>query len=227
MFTGIIEGRGTVKSVEKKGTSGRISIEAPFSLSGANPGDSIAVDGVCLTITSIEGTTKGLGRGGGVFTSDLSVETLGTTTLGRRSVGDHVNIERPLKLSGPLGGHLVTGHIDAVGSVLNRVSRGDFIDFEFAVPREFSAHLVKKGSVAVDGISLTIAGLTPDGFSVALIPHTLKLTTLGSKAPGDHVNIETDIIAKYVERLLAGARGHGGQGVTEGLLSEHGFLGKQ
>jgi riboflavin synthase len=234
MFTGIIEGRGTVKSVEKKGTSGRISIEAPFSLSGAKPGDSIAVDGVCLTITSIEGITKGFGGeghsvrgGGGVFTSDLSVETLGTTTLGRRSAGDYVNIERPLKLSDPLGGHLVTGHIDAVGSVLNRVSRGGFIDFEFAVPRELSAHLVKKGSVAVDGISLTIAGLTADGFRVAVIPHTLKLTTLGSKTPGDHVNIETDIIAKYVERLLAGARGQGGAGVTEDLLSEHGFLGKQ
>ncbi len=203
MFTGIIEGRGTVKSVEKKGTSGRISIEAPFSLSGANPGDSIAVDGVCLTITSVGGTTKGLGGerhsvrgGGGVFTSDLSVETLGTTTLGRRSVGDHVNIERPLKLSGPLGGHLVTGHIDAVGSVLNLVPRGDFIDLEFSVPGELLAYLVKKGSVAVDGISLTIAGLTRDGFSVALIPHTLKLTTLGSKARGDHFNIETDIIAK-------------------------------
>ncbi len=235
MFTGIIEGRGTVKSVEKKGASGRISIEAPLDLKGLNTGDSIAVDGVCLTITSIEGTARGLGGeghsvpgsgAGGVFTADLSVETLGTTTLGKRSAGDHVNIERPLTLAKPLGGHLVTGHIDAVGSVLNRVSRGDFIDFEFAVPRELSAHLVKKGSVAVDGISLTIAGLTPDGFRAALIPHTLKLTTLGSKVPGDHVNIETDIIAKYVERLLAGARGQGGAGVTEDLLSEHGFLDK-
>jgi riboflavin synthase len=231
MFTGIIEGRGTVKSVEKKGTSGKISIEVPFDLKSLKTGDSIAVDGVCLTITSI-GEAGGLGGGGGVFTADLSVETLGTTTLEGRSAGDHVNIERPLTLEKPLGGHLVTGHIDAVGSVLKLVSGGDFIDFEFAVPSELSAHLVKKGSVAVDGISLTIAGLIPDGFSVAVIPHTLKLTALGSKAPGDHVNIETDIIAKYVESFMAGARGHGGsggptgRGVTEEVLSEHGFMDK-
>jgi riboflavin synthase len=233
MFTGIIEGVGEVKSVEKRGLSGRITIETSFSLAGVKEGDSIAVDGACLTVTDVKGADRGgfgsveggytLEGGHTLFTADVSAQTFKDTTLGGCSAGGRVNIERALTLSTPLGGHLVTGHIDAVGSVKRKVPGGEFIDFEFAVPGELSVYLARKGSVAVDGISLTVAGLTTDGFRVAVIPHTLKLTGLEAKTPGARVNIEVDIIAKYVERLLAGRK----PGVTEGLLSEHGFLNKR
>ena len=225
MFTGIIEGVGKVKSVEKKGTSGRITIETPFSI-GVNEGGSVAVDGVCLTVTGIKGGSLGGGSlegGHTLFTADVSAQTLKDTTLGGYSAGGRVNIETALTLSTPLGGHMVTGHIDAVGSVKRKAPGGEFIDFEFAVPGELLPYLARKGSVAVDGISLTVADLTTDGFRVAVIPHTLKLTTLEAKVPGERVNIETDIIAKYVERLLTGRK----PGVTEELLSEHGFLNKR
>ena len=213
MFTGVVEGVGKVKSVEKKGTSGKITIETPFPLD-VGLGASIAVDGVCLTVTDLKGAS--------VFTADMSRETLKDTTLGGCSAGSRVNIERPLTLSTPMGGHMVTGHIDSVGSIKKRVSGGEFIDFEFTLAGELMGYLVKKGSVAVDGVSLTVASLTPDGFKVAVIPHTLKLTALDEKGPGARVNIETDIIAKYVERLL----GHRKGGVTEEQLLEQGFFKK-
>jgi riboflavin synthase len=219
MFTGIIEGVGEVKSVEKRGLSGRITIETPFPV-GVDVGGSIAVDGVCLTVTDLKGMGLSVQEGCTLFTADMSGQTLKDTTLGGCSAGSRVNIERALTLSTPMGGHLVTGHIDAVGSVKRMVPGGEFVDIEFAVPDELSAYLAKKGSVAVDGISLTVAELTPGGFRVAVIPHTLKLTGLDAKGAGARVNIETDIIAKYVERLLAGRK----PGVTEELLSEHGFL---
>ena len=222
MFTGIIEGVGEVKSVEKRGASGRITIETPFSI-GMKEGDSIAVDGVCLTVTAIKGGSTSVEGGYTLFTADMSGQTLKDTTLGGCSAGGRVNIERPLTLSAPLGGHFVTGHIDAVGSVKRKAPGGEFIDFEFAVPGELLPYLARKGSVAVDGISLTVAELTTDGFRVAVIPHTLKLTGLEAKTSGARVNIETDIIAKYVERLLKGRK----SGVTEELLSEHGFLNKR
>ncbi len=186
-------------------------------------GDSIAVDGVCLTVTGIKGGSTSVEGGYTLFTADVSAQTFKDTTLGGCSAGGRVNIERPLTLSAPLGGHFVTGHIDAVGSVKRKVPGGEFIDFEFVVPGELSVYLAKKGSVAVDGISLTVADLTTDGFRVAVIPHTLKLTGLEAKTPGARVNIEVDIIAKYVERLLAGRK----PGITEDFLSEQGFLTKR
>ncbi len=233
MFTGIIEHTGTVKSVEKKGTSGRITVEAALSLDSVCLGGSIAVDGVCLTVTGIKK---------GSFSADLSAETITLTTLGSLKGGEKVNLELPLTLSKPLGGHLVTGHIDGVGVIKRMAGTGGagggegggggagFVDIEFSVPATLMAQIARKGSVAVDGISLTVAGTLPDGFRAAVIPHTLKLTTLSGKREGSKVNIETDLIAKYVERFFL--RQKGGEspaekgGVTEGLLSEHGFLRK-
>ena len=239
MFTGIIEDRGTVKSVEIRGASGKIIVKTSLDARGINPGDSIAVEGVCLTVTDIAD---------GAFTADLSPETLDTTTLGGLRSGARVNLERALTLQKPLGGHLVTGHIDGVGHIKRKTpgggglggglrgggmgatggrggrggrDGGDFLDIEFSVPSRLLTQIVMKGSVAVDGISLTVKGIARDGFSCAVIPHTLALTTLGEKAALSKVNIETDIIAKYVERLVSGREE---SGVTEGFLSEHGFL---
>ena len=228
MFTGIVEAIGTVKSVEKTGSSGRISISSPFEPVGLEVGGSIAVDGACLTVTRVDQST---------FTSDISEETLGVTTLGGLTSGARVNIETPLTLGKPLGGHLVTGHIDVVGRITGKratsggggsgggPNRG--IELEVSLPEPLLSQLVKKGSVAVDGISLTVSEVTETGFKSAVIPHTLKKTTLLGKNPGDRVNIETDIIGKYVERLLAGhSDGHKGGAITEAFLAEHGFTKK-
>ncbi|MBI5238000.1 MAG: riboflavin synthase [Deltaproteobacteria bacterium] len=215
MFTGIIEEIGRVKSVEKQGASGRITVEADIPPDTVKCGDSIAIEGVCLTIT---GLLKG------AFHADISEETLRLTTLGSLKSGDRVNIERALTLSKPLGGHIVTGHVDGSGTIKGMARRGEFIDMELGVPAPLMAHIVNKGSVAIDGISLTITGCGPDGFKVSLIPHTLKNTALSFKGPGSKVNIETDIIAKYVERLLSSAGKS--QGISEDFLSEHGFLRK-
>ncbi|MBI5810961.1 MAG: riboflavin synthase [Deltaproteobacteria bacterium] len=215
MFTGIIEQIGRVKSVEKQGASGRITVETGLPPDTLKCGDSIAVDGACLTIT---GLLKG------AFHADLSEETLRLTTLGALKSGDRVNIERALTLSKPLGGHIVTGHVDGSGTIKGLSKRGDFIDIELGVPAHLMAHIVNKGSVAIDGISLTIGDVLSTGFKAALIPHTLKNTALSFKGPGSKVNIETDIIAKYVEKLLSSVGKR--QGISEDFLSQHGFLRK-
>jgi len=214
MFTGIIEGIGTVKSIEKRGAFGRIKVATTLGLEGVKPGDSIAVDGACLTVTEVSN---------GVFTADLSDETLRVTTLGDLGAGTSVNLELALTFSKPLGGHLVTGHIDGVGAIRRKVKKGDSMDLEVALPEALRSQVVKKGSVAIDGVSLTVAEVTPDGVSIAVIPHTLKKTTLISKPEGAHVNIETDIIGKYVEKYFLSAK----KGVTEGFLEEHGFFKKR
>ncbi|MBI5827457.1 MAG: riboflavin synthase [Deltaproteobacteria bacterium] len=215
MFTGIIEGAGTVKSIEKKGASGRITVETNFPIEGTRPGDSIAVNGVCLTVDALSGDS---------FSADVSGETLLVTTLGGLRKREKVNVERALTLSRPLGGHIVTGHIDGVGFIKKKSARKDNLDLEVGVGPELMAYIVKKGSVAVDGISLTVAGLTAEGFRVAVIPHTLRKTTLELKAEGDKVNIETDIIGKYVEKFMTGFLTEGKKGVNEAFLEEHGFL---
>lgn len=214
MFTGIIEGLGTVKSIEKRGAFGRIRVATALGLEGVKPGDSIAVDGACLTVTEVSK---------GTFTADLSDETLRVTTLGGLGAGDSVNLELALTFSKPLGGHLVTGHIDGVGTIRRKVKKGDSMDLEVTLPEGLWSQVVKKGSVAIDGISLTVADVTPDGVSIAVIPHTLKKTTLISKPEGARVNIETDIIGKYVEKYFLSAK----KGVTEGFLEEHGFFKKR
>ncbi|MDP2690272.1 MAG: riboflavin synthase [Deltaproteobacteria bacterium] len=211
MFTGIIEDIGTVKSIEKKGAFGRIVIETALDLAGARVGDSISVDGSCLTVTGVSQ---------GAFGADLSDETLRVTTLGSLKKGSRVNLEPALTLSRPLGGHLVTGHVDGVGTIKRKVLKGESMDLEVSCPKALMGQIVKKGSVAVDGISLTVAELMDDGFRVAVIPHTLKKTTLLAKKEGERVNIETDVIGKYVEKHFSSGR----KGITGDFLSEHGFL---
>lgn len=219
MFTGIIEDVGRVKSVETYGDSAKIEITSSLDLSAMPAGSSIAVDGACLTIT-------GSARGKASFIADLSAETLRDTTFGKGlTAGRSVNLERPLTLSKPLGGHLVTGHVDALGVIKKKTSRGGrdggFIEMEIEIPEALCSQIVKKGSIAIDGISLTVTATGPRSFGVMLIPHTLKETTLINKGIGGFVNIETDIIAKYVERSLGGTKE---SKVTEGFLREHGFF---
>ncbi len=215
MFTGIIEAIGTVREYTPKPGGAKARIEAGPLTEGLRLGDSIAVDGACLTVT----TVKGEG-----FTCDLSAETLDRTTLGTLRAGSRVNLERPLRLGDRLGGHLITGHVDAVGEVVGRTPQGDGEFWRFRFPQELAPLLVMKGSIAVDGISLTVAELSRDTFGVALIPHTLRHTTLGSKRVGGPINLEADLLGKHVARLLAGrpdAKGQGG--LTLAFLEEHGF----
>jgi riboflavin synthase len=215
MFTGIIESIGTVREYAPRGDGARVHIWAGPLADGLRVGDSIAADGACLTVTAL--------RGEG-FTSDLSAETLNRTTLGRLRAGTRVNMERPLRLGDRLGGHLVTGHVDAVGQVADRTPQGDGEFWRFRFPEDLAPLLVLKGSIAVDGISLTVAELSGDTFGVALIPHTLHHTTLGGKRVGDPVNLEADLLGKHVARLLAGRLDSLGQGgLTLAFLEEHGF----
>ncbi len=226
MFTGIIECIGIVKSIEKIGISGKISIKTQFASDAtlqAEPalGDSIAVNGVCLTITRL---------GSGDFVADVSDETFSHTNLGALASGDRVNLERALTPCSSMGGHIVTGHIDCRGALVGRVQRGTGQELEFKIDPEFQRLLVHKGSVTVDGISLTVAALTEKGFRVAVIPHTIENTTLQTLSTGGAVNIETDIIGKYVERFMRlakdedqGATKREGN-ITAGFLAEHGFL---
>ncbi len=212
MFTGIIEAVGTVKAVEKSGVSGKIEVAAPLDLSSVKLGDSICVSGACLTVVAISA---------GGFSADVSEETFALTTLGELKPGHSVNLELSLTPTKPMGGHIVTGHIDGTGELVKRERRGSCEEIEFKLPASLLAQLVKKGSVAVDGISLTVADLTDTGFTVAVIPHTLKGSTLGEKSARSRVNIETDIIGKYVERFLGP---HKKGGITESLLRDNGFL---
>ncbi|NOS35773.1 MAG: riboflavin synthase [Deltaproteobacteria bacterium] len=211
MFTGIIQACGIIKSVEKKGESGRIVVTTELDLEKVGIGDSIAVDGVCLTVVSI---------GSGAFTAEMSGETLGLTTLGELTSGAKVNLEPPLTPTAQMGGHIVTGHVDGVGTISKREVKGGFAELEVSVPGELSRQIVKKGSIAVDGISLTVVREWEGGFSTTLIPHTMNETTLAAKRGGSRVNIETDIIAKYVERFTGS---YHGREVTEELLRKHGF----
>ena len=215
MFTGIIEDIGRVKSVEKRGAFGRITVETALITKDVKTGDSIAVNGACLTATALSAAS---------FSADVSAETLNVTTLGSPKPGDSVNIELALTLTKPLGGHMVTGHVDGVGVIRKKTSRGENLVIEVAAEQSVLAQVVKKGSVAVDGISLTVAGLLPDAFTVAIIPHTLSMTNLLSKGEGSKVNLETDLIGKYVEKFLLTK---GASRVTEDFLAENGFFKKR
>jgi riboflavin synthase len=192
MFTGIVAGLGTVVAVEPAGDAARITIGGA-DLTGAQVGDSIAVDGVCLTAVSIDGER---------FTADLLPETRRRTSLGDVTAGRRVNLERAATPTTALGGHLVQGHIDGVGHVARRAPGPAWDDVVITTPVGLTRYVVEKGSVALDGVSLTVVGVDGDEISVSLIPETLQRTTFGVKAPGDPVNIEVDVIAKYVERLL-------------------------
>lgn len=193
MFTGIVEELGTVAAAEPAGDGLALSISAGPA-AAANLGDSVAVDGVCLTVAAV---------GPGWFRADVVAETCRRTTLRDRRPGDRVNLERPLALADRLGGHLVQGHVDGTAAVAGREDRSGGTVLTIGLPVELDRYVVAKGSVAVDGVSLTVAGLNPGEFTVALIPTTLAATTLGARRPGDLVNLEVDVLAKYVERLLA------------------------
>jgi riboflavin synthase len=194
VFTGIIEELGSVRVIDRREGGARLEIAASTVLGDARAGDSIAVNGCCLTVVDL---------GDGWWAADAVIETLERTALGSLERDDPVNLERPLRLSDHLGGHLVQGHVDGVGHVAARSPLADgSTRFTFAAPPDALRYVVEKGSVAVDGISLTVAALGDDSFDVAVIPHTLAVTTLGHKDQGAPVNLEADLIAKYVERLL-------------------------
>lgn len=199
MFTGIVEELGRVEALtHTRGEGARLRIGANLVLDDVGLGDSIAVNGCCLTVVAMH-TEPG---GAGWWEADVSEETLARTSLGNLAVGSALNLERSVRLADRLGGHLVQGHVDGVGEVVEPVP-----DLRVRLPQHLLRYVVEKGSITVDGVSLTVVKPLPDGFTVAIIPHTSAITTLGAKAPGDPVNIEVDVLAKYVERLLAGDGG--------------------
>jgi riboflavin synthase len=189
MFTGIVEERGLIRAAD----GSRLVVDASLVAADVEVGGSMAVDGVCLTVAE---------RSGDALTFDLASETLARTTLGRLRPGDHVNLERPVTLATRLGGHLVQGHVDVVGTVEAIDGDGGGATARIRFPEALSPYVVEKGSIAVDGVSLTVAGVEDGSFTVALVPHTLASTTLGERRPGDGVNLEADVLAKYVERMV-------------------------
>ena len=205
MFTGIVEETGTLKAM----SSSRLTISAARVLEGTKPGDSMAVNGACLTVSTLDAAS---------FSVDIMPETLKRTNLGLLHPGSTVNLERPLLVGGRLGGHLVQGHVDATGKVISLIPEGGAVIARFAVPPEVLRYVVEKGFIAVDGVSLTVTGYDKTSLSVSLVAYTLKNTILGTKRVGDLVNLEVDIIAKYV-----GKCGEGPGGLTLDFLNEHGF----
>jgi riboflavin synthase len=220
MFTGLIETKGAVASVEKTGNGIRLSLR-PLTDLEVNPGDSISINGVCLTVTK---HSKGVSQhvtSNSELAFDISPETVRSTNLGELKAGDQVNLERALKLSDRLGGHIVTGHVDGVGVIRSKRQAGEYTFYTFESSPEILKYVVNKGSAAVDGISLTVVETDNKSFSVAIIPHTLKATNIGEKGIGNKVNIEVDIIGKYVEKLIN--RKDTDKGLME-LLKEEGFV---
>jgi riboflavin synthase len=197
VFTGIVEELGTVEAVADLGASARLTVRAKAVLDGARSGESIAVNGVCLTVVGIDPE---------LFTADVMPETLRRSALGGLRAGDRVNLERAATLSTRLGGHLVQGHVDGLGTILAREPGDRWETVRVALPAGLARYVVEKGSVAVDGVSLTVSAIGAGWFEVGLIPTTLALTTFGFKGVGEHVNLEVDVIAKYVERLVTAER---------------------
>ena len=223
MFSGIIEDLGKVKTLNRSSQSGMIGVETGIGLDQVKIGDSIAVNGACLTVTSINSK---------FFEADISPETFDKTVLGQLNIGDRVNLERALRLSDRINGHLVSGHIDGVGVISEKKDRGNAIVVTIKIPEKISNYIIEKGSVAVDGISLTVNDC-PKGFiSLSVIPLTAQMTTIGFKAAGAHVNIEIDMIAKYVERMLQNPQSAEQRGdlskqatsITKEMLANNGFL---
>lgn len=218
MFTGLIEDVGTVRELSRGAGRVRLTVATTIPMAELVMGESIAVNGICLTVVAF---------GGGTFSADASPETMARSSLGELRVGSPVNLERALRLGDRLGGHIVSGHVDAVATIVARKKEGNAVILSFEVPQGTSRYLVEKGSVAVDGISLTVNAVSANTFSLSIIPHTLKETTLHDKEVGARVNIEVDVIGKYVERLLKPAvdQGEAGTGgVDLDFLAKHGFL---
>lgn len=219
MFTGIIEEMGTVSSVAEGSLSAVITIQASKVLEGSQVGDSIAVNGVCLTVTSIHG---------GLFTADVMAETLRRSSLGSLSKGSQVNLERAMPVNGRFGGHIVSGHIDGTGTVVSKIKEDNAVWVRISAPQDILRYIVLKGSVAIDGTSLTVAGIDDSTFSVSVIPHTASETILLQKSTGDIVNLENDIIGKYVEKLLGSMDNNkknagSSPAITMDFLLENGF----
>lgn len=218
MFTGIIQAVGKVAALERKGRDMRLRLATgKLDLSDVRTGDSIAVNGVCLTVTDLADDG---------FWADVSQETLSRTTLGRLGSGDPVNLEKALTPTTRLGGHLVSGHVDGVGTVVERRPRGESVYFRVQAPGHLARYIAEKGSICVDGVSLTVNGVHGAEFELNIVPHTLQETTLDGYAAGTPVNIEVDIIARYLERLLLGeraAQAHG-SGIAREFLARYGFL---
>lgn len=217
MFTGIIQAVGKIASVDQTGGDARLRVDtARLDISNMNPGDSIAVSGVCLTVVEHSGSG---------FNADVSGETLSRTTLGGLRPGDAVNLEKSLTLSTPLGGHLVSGHVDGVGTVVGRQTEGRSVRFTVQAPAALARYIAEKGSICVDGISLTVNAIDGATFEVNVVPHTLAQTTLDSHAPGSKVNLEVDLLARYLERLMLGeGAAKETSAITRELLARHGFI---
>ncbi len=193
MFTGLILEMGELTSLKRRSGGAVLTLKADGIATAAAPGDSIAINGVCLTVVA---------KNNKEISFDLSDETLGATNLGRLKPGDRINLESSLTPDSKMGGHFVTGHVDSAGKIRSKETSGDMLKFEIEAPPDVLHFLVKKGSVAVDGISLTVVDILKDGFTLIIIPHTARLTTLGFKGPGDTVNLETDILGKYVAKFM-------------------------
>lgn len=218
MFTGLVEEIGILKGIRRSGNSCVLTIGCGKVLEGTRIGDSIAVSGVCLTATSL---------GSNYFTADAMPETLQRSALGRMGAGSHVNLERAMPADGRFGGHIVSGHIDGTGTIVSVTKDENAIWYQIEAAPELLRYIVEKGSIAIDGISLTVAQTDDRTFSVSIIPHTQKETTLQYRGQGDTVNLETDIVGKYVEKLMmpaAGMQQERAGGLTEDFLRENGFL---
>lgn len=215
MFTGIIEEIGTVKNIQRNGSNSFIVIEAKKVLEDVHLGDSIAVNGVCLTVTKTDGS---------IFQADVMNETLSRSSLGELRQGSKVNLERAMAANGRFGGHIVSGHIDGTGIITDIVNDGIAIWYTISANADIMRYIVEKGSIAIDGISLTVARVTDRDFSVAVIPHTAEMTILSTKSKGQRVNLENDIIGKYVEKLMKPAEKSKNSGIDMSFLSSNGFI---
>lgn len=216
MFTGLIQDVGKIRKIDRRGDSAVLSIASKMVTEDLQLGESISVNGVCLTVTAWDNSN---------FTADVSPESLDCTTLGLLQPGASVNLERALRLCDRLGGHMVSGHVDCIAQVRKRYQDNNAVRFEFSVSPSSMRYLIEKGSVAIDGVSLTVNEVISDGFSVAIIPHSLEMTTLKDKKIGDKVNIETDILGRYVERLLQGKDDTSAEGgLSLEFLAKNGFM---
>jgi len=211
MFTGLIEEMGTVKSIKRRAKSMELTISGKEVVKDMRKGNSVLVNGVCLTVTSLQLPVTS-------FSVDVSPETLKKTNLGELGIGEKVNLERALKLSERLGGHFVTGHIDGMGIIKKKIKEGEAFFFEIEAPEEIMNYIIPKGSIALDGISLTIVDFNKNRFNVSIIPHTLEVTTLGFKKVGNKVNLEADMIGKYVFKMMKEEKS-----VTSDFLKKHGY----
>lgn len=223
MFTGLIEGTGTLVRIDRHGPDAKMVLRADFALDKVVLGESIAVDGACLTVVSYQ---KDL------FTLDVSAETLNRTTLGRKPPGSRFNLERAMRLGDRLGGHLVSGHVDGIGVLKNRYPEGRSWRLAFGMPPELARYVIAKGSIAINGISLTVNGCESEQFDVNIVPHTAQATTIGDWQTGTEVNLETDLIGKYVEKMVrawtspgSSQSGTPSSSISADFLRKHGFVG--